>query len=137
MRPDVWGPPAWIFLHSITLEYPDNPTKKDKQDMRNFFDSLGKVLPCHKCRNNFQMHFTKKPLTDGILCCKKNLVKWLIDIHNSVDMMNNKKAMTYEEALRQLLSCYERKSNYNMIIIYILILIIILFIFFTIYLMKF
>ena len=46
MRPEIWGPHAWIFLHSVTLEYPDNPTDEDKQNMINFIDSLGNVLPC-------------------------------------------------------------------------------------------
>jgi len=38
MRADIWGPHAWIFLHSISLEYPDNPTNIDKNNMKNFID---------------------------------------------------------------------------------------------------
>ena len=30
MNPEIWGPPAWMFLHSISLAYPKNPTDVDK-----------------------------------------------------------------------------------------------------------
>ena len=32
MEPEIWGPHAWQFLHSITLSYPDNPTFEDKNN---------------------------------------------------------------------------------------------------------
>ena len=31
MEPKVWGSHAWIFLHTITLNYPDEPSKFDKE----------------------------------------------------------------------------------------------------------
>ena len=27
---NTWGPSAWIFLHTITFNYPINPTENDK-----------------------------------------------------------------------------------------------------------
>ena len=36
MDPEIWGPSAWIFLHTITLNYPNNPTIYDKQNYKNF-----------------------------------------------------------------------------------------------------
>ena len=90
MKPEVWGPHAWIFLHSITLEYPNNPTNEDKLNIKNFFNSVGLVLPCQKCRLNFNSHLKKYPLTDKVLESKSSLVKWMIDIHNCVNVMNNK-----------------------------------------------
>ena len=44
MDPNVWGPPAWLFLHSVTLNYPKNPTPQDQEDYRIFFDSLNVTL---------------------------------------------------------------------------------------------
>ena len=40
MKPEVWGPHAWIFLHSITFNYPDNPTDDEKKHYKNFFENL-------------------------------------------------------------------------------------------------
>jgi polyphosphate kinase len=31
MRPEVWGPHGWIFLHSVTMNYSDHPSKDDKK----------------------------------------------------------------------------------------------------------
>ena len=30
MEPKIWGEHAWIFLHTITLNYPEEPTFSDK-----------------------------------------------------------------------------------------------------------
>lgn len=113
MKPEIWGPHAWIFLHSITLDYPDCPSEDHKNNMRSFINSLSNILPCQKCRLNFGLHIQKYPLTDKILCSKKELVKWMIDIHNSVNQTNNKPIQTYEESLREILNLYEGKSDYR------------------------
>ncbi|QKF93773.1 ERV/ALR sulfhydryl oxidase [Fadolivirus algeromassiliense] len=118
MKPDIWGPHAWIFLHSITLEYPDNPSDIDKSNMSNFIRTVGEVLPCQKCRENFKKHIDEHPLTDTVLLSKKNLVKWLIDVHNSVNLMNNKKTVSYEDALRNMLNMYDGTQK-NWMFIYI------------------
>jgi len=125
MKPEIWGPPAWIFLHSITLEYPENPTNEDKVNMLNFINSLGNVLPCMKCKINFNTHLQKYPVDQHVLESRSKLVKWLIDIHNAVNIMNNKKELSYENCLKELLEMYNCKNDKNLLIIYILIIIII------------
>jgi hypothetical protein len=121
-----WGPHAWIFLHSITLEYPDVPTMRDKDNMSNFFNSLGNVLPCYKCKINFPKHLIKYPLNNDVLSSKTRLVKWLIDIHNEVNIMTGKEVMPYEIALKNILEKYENKGIPNNILILIIIIIIFL-----------
>ena len=37
MEPNIWGPHAWLFLHTITLNFPDNPTKEEKEKYKQFF----------------------------------------------------------------------------------------------------
>ena len=124
MKPDVWGPHAWIFLHSITLEYPDNPTNEDKLNVMNFFNSVGSVLPCQKCRVNFNLHLKKNPLTEKVIESKTNLVKWMIDIHNCVNVINNKNEVSYEESLKEILKLY-KYNNKNLIIISTMIILIV------------
>ena len=106
MRPEVWGPHAWIFLHSVTLDYPDNPTIQDKHNMKIFINSLGNVLPCEKCRNNFKHHLKELPITDNVLESKTNLVNWLIDIHNCVNITKMTNKLTHEEAINKILENY-------------------------------
>ncbi len=126
MQPEIWGPDAWSFLHTITLEYPDVPTNADKNNMKNFFISLENVLPCIKCKMNFGKHLISHPLNNNVLSSKTKLVKWLIDIHNEVNKMNGKQIMSYEDALKIILGKYENKGlGYN---VWILIIIIAIFI---------
>jgi Erv1 / Alr family len=139
MRPEIWGHGTWVFLHSITLEYPDHPTDKDKQNMRDFINALEKVLPCDKCKYNFEVHLQEYPLDEEALSSKKNLIKWMINIHNCVNKMNGKKTISHENALRDILSLYEHTYfnayNYkNLINFFILIFVIIFIIVIIIYL---
>lgn len=90
IKPNVWGPPGWKFLHYVTLGYPNNPTNVDKINIKNFFINVGKILPCLKCRHNFEQHLIKYPLNDDVLSSRINLVKWLFNIHNEVNIKTNK-----------------------------------------------
>lgn len=130
MRPDIWGPTTWTLLHSITLEYPENPTDDDKDNIKNFINCFGKVLPCEKCRINFKSHIEEIPLNDTVLNSRKNFIKWMIDIHNSVNKLNGKKELTYHDALKTILISYNNNNNTtdnkNIIIIALTIIIVIL-----------
>ena len=79
MNPEVWGPPAWTFLHSITLAYPDNPSDIDKSNYENFFNTLQPILPCAKCSQNYLRHLQEDPISNN-LDNKKSLVNWLISV---------------------------------------------------------
>lgn len=124
MKPEIWGPYAWIFLHSITLEYPDNPTIEDKKNMNNFIQSLKDILPCLKCRVNFRDHLQNNPLDDNALSSKKNLIKWLIDIHNSVNKLNGKEELSYEKSLEKIFNSFEKNKWKQTIIIYVALIIV-------------
>jgi len=98
MNPEVWGPSAWTFLHSVTLAYPDNPSDTDKSDYENFFNTLQPILPCAKCSQNYMRHLQEDPITNN-LDNKNSLVKWLINVHNKVNKTNDKKELTYDEVM--------------------------------------
>ena len=36
MNPKIWGPHAWVFLHTITLNFPENPTPEQKKYYKDF-----------------------------------------------------------------------------------------------------
>jgi len=116
MEPDIWGPSAWIFLHSITLNYPDNPTNLDKIQYRNFFNSLNNVLPCLICKKNFTKHTNELPI-EHYLESKKTLSKWLVNIHNKVNIQHNKRTLTYKKFLELYSNIYKKTQHYYYIII--------------------
>ena len=46
MLTTVWGPSLWHFLHTMSFNYPVNPTQENKQQYRAFIFSLEHILPC-------------------------------------------------------------------------------------------
>lgn len=109
--PDVWGPHAWKFLHFVTLGYPNNPSEKDKKKFKLFFMLLQDTLPCSICARHFGENLKKKPLTDKDLSSKENLIYWLVDFHNVVNKMKNKKVYTRDEAVNLLLTNFGTQDN--------------------------
>jgi hypothetical protein len=90
MMTKVWGPAGWLFLHCVSFGYPyainnANESHKDKRDdYYNFFYYLGKVLPCRYCRESYEEFFKELDLSDH-LNTRKQLTKWLYDMHNKVN----------------------------------------------------
>jgi hypothetical protein len=112
MNPSIWGPPMWISLHTITLNYPDNPSQCQQKMIREFFWNLQYVLPCEMCRNHYaEMIRTHPPDTKN----KKSLVYWLIDRHNQVNERLGKRIYTYEEVLKKYQDLYNQKDKLNAI----------------------
>ncbi len=125
MLPEVWGPGGWIFLHTITMNYPNNPTEDQKFYYRQLFENLKYTLPCEKCANHYAENLKKYPL-DQALKSKETLIKWLIDIHNEVNIKNNKKVYSYEEVNRIYKDLYNTKNkiDWNKILMILVIILI-------------
>lgn len=86
----VWGPPGWMFLHSITMGYPlkindfnENHIIR-KNNTKLFFESIGHVFPCKYCRISYLKFIDELPI-DNFLDSRKNLAFWLYQIHNKVN----------------------------------------------------
>ena len=132
MNPEVWGPPAWTFLHSITLAYPDNPSDVNKTNYENFFNALQPILPCAKCSQNYLKHLQEDPISNH-LDSKNSLVNWLINVHNKVNKINDKRELTYNEVINHYKLLYNGdlsnkpiKKSTNMTNTYLIIIFILL-----------
>ena len=106
MNPKFWGPHAWIFLHSITMNYPINPSENDKGIYKNFFHSLQFILPCQKCAYNYKRHLDEYPI-DQALDSRESLIQWLINIHNEVNKELGYEQLTLAESLEKYYKNYE------------------------------
>ena len=131
MDPNVWGPGAWTFLHSVTLSYPKKPNYLDKQRYSQFFHNLQFVLPCPNCQEHYQSNVRNNPIKLG---SRDELVAWLVDIHNQVNRKNGKKMWSLNEFYKKYQQMYAvdtQKTNYNRLVVCVIIvlLIVILFMF--------
>lgn len=126
ISPEKWGPYFWQAMHYLTVAYPDNPTENDKNNVRNFFESVKNILPCERCRSHFLMHLKKYPLSDNVLMSKYNLVNWLLNIHNEVNIMNGKSTWTYNDIIKKYDTIEQQDFHVEIATILLLILIIII-----------
>ena len=107
MNQNIWGSTLWFSLHTITMNYPNNPTYAEKKDYKNFFISLEYVIPCSVCRKNYQRHLKEHPI-DNHLDSRRKLVYWLIDIHNMVNAEIGKKNMSYKNVIDKYEKIYSK-----------------------------
>jgi hypothetical protein len=98
MLVSVWGPPQWHFLHTMSFNYPVNPTSQDKKHYRDYMLQLVHVLPCGKCRRNLKENYKKLPLTMDHMQSRATFSKYVYDLHEVVNTMLNKKSnLSYEQ----------------------------------------
>jgi len=100
-NPEIWGPKAWEFLHTLTFSYSEEPTPQEQQSALNLFNSLPDMLPCKLCGDHCRQNLIDLPPQ---VQNKDSLSRWLVDFHNMVNEQTNemngtnKRLITYEEA---------------------------------------
>lgn len=102
----IWGGPGWVFNHSVTFGYPLQPTDEQKENYKNYFTSLGDVLPCRYCRESYKNFISSgdTKLTDEALSNRSTLTKWFYNIHEAV---NKKLDVNYGITYDDLIDKYE------------------------------
>jgi hypothetical protein len=96
----VWGPSLWMTLHTISLNYPCHPTAEQKTQYKQYFDSLGHVLPCGKCRDNLVSNLSCTKYGEDVFESRDTLSRWVYDLHDSVNKMLGKKTPITYDAMR-------------------------------------
>ena len=97
MLTSVWGPGMWHYLHTMSFNYPVNPTKQDKMHYYSFMWSLRYVLPCGKCRANLRQNYKKLPLTMKHMKNRASFSRYVFDLHELINTMLHKTSgLTYE-----------------------------------------
>ena len=134
MNPKIWGSSAWLFIHSIAMKYPNNPTKDEQFAIQQFLNSLQYILPCKTCSTLYKKDL---PIIEKIISLKvasqnkKNLIKWVNLMHNQVNKNINKKIYSDQEYENYYNSLYNTNESskyfYILIILFILCIIYILF----------
>lgn len=108
MNQNIWGSHLWFSLHTITFNYPLEPTTNDKEEYKQFFINLQNVIPCSVCKKNYKRHINEHPI-DNFLNNRKDLVYWLIDMHNMVNGEIGKKILSYDIVIKKYEKVYGKK----------------------------
>mgnify|MGYP001161507572 FL=1 len=101
MLTSVWGPGMWHYLHTMSFNYPVNPTKKDKEHYSKFMLQLKHVLPCGKCRKNLKQNYKKLPLYMKHMKNRAMFSKYVFDLHELINNMLGKKSGLNYETIRE------------------------------------
>ena len=88
----VWGPALWHALHTISFNYPTNPTDKDKENYRDFMLSLVNILPCKYCRENLVNNYKEFPLTMECMKNRNKFSRYVYKLHETINKMLGKKS---------------------------------------------
>lgn len=90
MLTTVWGPAQWHFLHTMSFNYPVNPTPEEKKNYRNYVLSLQNVLPCKYCRMNLKTNFKQMPLRMSDMKNRETFSRYIYNLHELVNKMLKK-----------------------------------------------
>tara|TARA_B100000965_G_scaffold2429_1_gene1902 strand:- start:4312 stop:4911 length:600 start_codon:yes stop_codon:yes gene_type:complete len=94
----TWGPAMWHYLHTISFNYPVNPTKHQKNKYKQFLLNLQHTLPCRYCRINLKNNFKKFPLKKEFFESRDKFSRYIYSLHELINKMLGKKSgLTYCE----------------------------------------
>lgn len=92
----IWGPLLWTFLHTMSFNYPVNPTPDEKKHYRDYMLSLQHVLPCKFCRINLKTNYKQMPLRMEDMKNRDSFSRYVYELHELVNRMLHKKSnLTY------------------------------------------
>lgn len=93
MLPTEWGPTIWYNFH--TMSYTFNTDKRE--NYIKFFKSMAYILPCNTCSEHFKKNLANSTPEKNTVD-RETMVKWLINMHNSVNIRLKKKIVSYSMA---------------------------------------
>jgi hypothetical protein len=96
--PSVWGPLFWHTMHITALGYPTNPAYNHKKAAKEFYESLAFLIPCPVCREHYETHLQKNPLTPH-LDRRDDLFRWTVNLHNEVNEKLGKPRLLESEVI--------------------------------------
>jgi len=122
--PDVWGPPIWLFLHTITTKIKDNLDINIYKGLFRIIKTICKNLPCPTCSADATMFLAK--INEDVIISRQKLINNIYIFHNYVNKKNKKPLFNYNMivnynkmdlvvAIRQFIRAYNTQGNMNLL----------------------
>lgn len=99
--PSAWGPAMWKSLHCMVHNMPQTLPPDQQRSFQDMMDSLPNVLPCNSCGENLRHHLHADPPTP-YLSSRDDLERWLVRLHNTVNVATGKAAVPEPEAMANI-----------------------------------
>ena len=89
---EFWGPSVWKTIHSFAIAY----TPDQKQQFKNYINSLQYILPCQACREHLKQNL-KILKIDDYLSNNHQLFLWSYLLHDRVNRQLGKSSPPFEQ----------------------------------------
>lgn len=76
------GRAGWKVFHTILAQYPDKPTKDERETLETYIHMFSRVYPCRECAEHFQAMLEKYPPQTS---SKEAASQWGCHVHNIVN----------------------------------------------------
>jgi hypothetical protein len=97
--PALFGKHLWSYMHFMSSNYPNQPSKQQQQEMMTWLKCLSSTIPCPECSVHYRQYIDNEWHNLSDICsCKSKLFKFLVDLHNKVNKRLKKPEMNLNEA---------------------------------------
>ncbi|KAL7583772.1 hypothetical protein Lser_V15G45869 [Lactuca serriola] len=76
------GRATWTFIHTLGAQYPENPTRQQKKDVKELMAIISRIYPCKECADHFKEVLRSNPVQAG---SQGEFSQWLCRVHNVVN----------------------------------------------------
>jgi hypothetical protein len=122
--PEVWGPPIWIFFHTVTHKIKDDLDINVYKGLFRIIKTICKNLPCPTCSTDATLFLSK--INEDVINSRQKLINNIYIFHNYVNKKNKKKLFNYNMILnynhmdlaltiRQFIRAYNTQGNMNLL----------------------
>lgn len=113
-HPSIWGPHYWVFLHTISLNYPKNPSKSIKKKYYDLMTNFSMFIPNSEISTFFDELLNQYPISP-YLDSRNAFVKWVHFIHNKVNQKLERPIITISEFYIQYYNKYKNPTKMKIV----------------------
>lgn len=108
---------GWITLHSISVNYPENPNADDKAIVKKYLNLFAETISCPSCKSHFTNMYKSYTMANPNWADSRfNLFLFIARAHNTVNKRLDKpRASTVSESLSmlRLITQHKKPSEYR------------------------
>lgn len=97
----------------ICLGAPEKLDAEQQLWYKQFFHSLGNVIPCKRCSEHYRENLEKSPLSASSLNSAESLFQWSVKLHNNVNQMLGKPVVEPMEARSFWLGIANKEDGFH------------------------
>ena len=122
--PSIWGPPIWVFLHTLAARIKEEDYNRLIPQLLSLIQRICSLLPCPECSQHATIFLGKIQIKN--IPTKKDFINTIYLFHNSVNKRNKKGLYNYTNidvyknynfinVFKNFVRVYNTKGNMSMI----------------------